>query len=100
MAGTQAPKGFGLAFVFIGIPLILWSAAGTNKKMAKLDTTEARQAKCIENTASVSISPELRKDLCRCVVREAERRGITGPYGSYDKDRLKPVVDKCYEIYA
>lgn len=100
MAGTQAPKGFALAFVFIGIPLILWSAAGSNKQMAALETSEARQAKCIENTASVDISPELRKDLCRCVVREAERQGITGRYGSYDKDRLRPVVDKCYAIHA
>ena len=29
MIGTQAPKGFGLLFVIVGIPLILWNASLT-----------------------------------------------------------------------
>ena len=97
MAGTQAPKGFGILFVLVGIPLILWSAWGTNESIAALDSTEARQKQCVAKTAALSISPDDAESMCSCVVEEAKERGIFKPHGAYDEKALRPVVDMCLE---
>ena len=39
MFGTQAPKGLGILFVFVGVPLILWDAAGTKDELDALDAS-------------------------------------------------------------
>ena len=96
MAGTQAPKGFGLLFILVGIPLILWSASGTNESMAALDTREAREARCIQKIAHVPLSPENAQAICGCTVRKAEEQGITQSGGAYDEEAIRPIVESCY----
>jgi hypothetical protein len=100
MAGTQAPKGFGLVFALVGVPLILWSAWGTKDELAALDSTEARQAQCIEKTSHLASLRNNAEDMCHCVVLEAEKRGITQRYGAYDEDALMPVVEMCYQAHV
>ncbi|KRA83018.1 hypothetical protein [Altererythrobacter sp. Root672] len=100
MASTQAPKGFALLFAVVGIPLILWQSWGANEELKALDTTEARQARCVEQTASVQLSREDAQGVCRCMVLEAEKRGITKAHGSYDMDALKSVVERCFDAHV
>ena len=100
MAGTQAPKGFGLIFAVVGVPLILWSAWGTKGELTALDNTESRQAQCLEKTAHLLSLRNDAEDLCHCVVLEAEKRGITQRGGAYDEDALMPVVEMCYQAHV
>jgi hypothetical protein len=99
MAGTQAPKGFGLLFVFVGIPLIIWNAAGTNRELEALDassnTSGARIEQCIANTAELAPDLSIRRAVCECVVAKATARGALEKYGSYDRDALDPIVGEC-----
>lgn len=99
MAGTQAPKGFGLLFVFVGIPLIIWSAAGTNEEMNALDAssnpTAARVEQCIANTAELQPDLSIRRSVCECVVDKATARDAFDRYGSYDRDALGPILGEC-----
>ena len=97
MAGTQAPKGFGLLFVLVGVPLILWSAVGTNKELAELDTPEAREAQCRAKAADFELSEGAAEGFCGCLVREADKRGLNREHGSYDEAGLIPVVELCYQ---
>jgi hypothetical protein len=71
MAGTQAPKGFGLAFVLIGVPLIFWSASGTNQKVAALDTPESRQASCVAKVDGLGVKGTQATEMCGCIVERA-----------------------------
>ena len=100
MAGTQAPKGFGLLFVLVGVPAILWSAWGASGEREALDSPAARRAQCLERTGPLSLSTADAEALCGCVVAEAERRGIGQRGGGYDRDRLGPVVELCFETHV
>src|SRR5687768_9771337 len=65
MAGTQAPKGFGILFVFVGVPLIVWNAAGVSGELGALDasssSSSARIEQCIANTAELLPDPSIRR---------------------------------------
>ena len=99
MAGTQAPKGFGLFFLFIGIPLIIWNAAGANSELEALDassnTTDARIEQCVANTAELVSDASVRRQVCGCVVGKAAARGALEEYGSYDSDALDLIIAEC-----
>ncbi|WP_308516078.1 hypothetical protein [Sphingomonas flavescens] len=97
MAGTQAPKGFGLAFVVIGIPLIIWRATGTNRELAAMDTTEARTAQCVAKAEPITKSRSDAEAICGCVVRRAASAGIAQPHGAYDEDALRPIIGQCFD---
>jgi hypothetical protein len=96
MAGTQAPKGFGILFALVGIPMILWSASGVSGELRSLDSPDRRQAQCLENISSLGLQAGTAQELCSCTVSEADKRGITSRYGAYDRDALGPIVDFCY----
>jgi hypothetical protein len=99
MAGTQAPKGFGILFVLVGVPLIIWSAAGANEDLKALNassnTRGARVEQCVANTAEVLEDTSIRRVVCECVVDKASARGALGDYGSYDRDALDPIIGEC-----
>ena len=99
MAGTQAPKGFGLLFVFVGIPLIIWSAAGTSGELEALDAsgnpTAARIEQCVANPAELLPDLSIRRPVCECVVGKATTRDAVEDYGSYDKAVLAPIISEC-----
>ena len=96
MAGTQAPKGFGLAFALIGVPLIFWSASGTNQKVAALDTPESRQASCVAKLDGLGVKGTQAMEMCGCIVERAAAAGITEQHGAYDEKALAPIVNACY----
>lgn len=100
MAGIHAPKGFGLMFVLVGIPLILWSAWGTNRQLTSLDSTEARQKQCIARAGELSIAGDEAQSFCSCLVSRAKSAGILKRHGGYDEKALKPIVDACAEDYV
>ncbi|OWQ91741.1 hypothetical protein [Sphingopyxis witflariensis] len=99
MAGTQVPKGFGLLFAIVGIPLIVWDAAGTSNEMEALDasssTENARIEACV--TTAVKSGPDLstHRQICGCIVKKAAERGAFKDYGAYDDALLEPIVDEC-----
>ena len=99
MAGTQVPKGFGILFVLVGIPLILWSAAGTKKDLAALDASSnapaARIERCVAKIAEFLPDESIRRPVCECVVAKATARGALGEYGSYDREALGPIIGEC-----
>lgn len=88
-----------MLFVLVGIPAILWSAWGTNDELKALDSTEARQARCVEKISSLALSREDSQGMCRCMVMEADKRGVT-EQGALDEGALKPVVELCYQVYV
>lgn len=99
MAGTQAPKGFALLFIVVGIPLIIWSATNTNAELEALDasssTEQSRLAACEAKTVKLRSDPTMRRRLCGCIVSKAAERGAFKDYGSYDEALLAPVVSEC-----
>ena len=99
MAGTQAPKGFGILFALVGIPLIIWSAAGTNEELKALDaasnTPGARVEQCVANTAELLADTSIRRVVCECVVEKATARGALEDHGSYDREALEPIIGEC-----
>lgn len=99
MAGTQAPKGFLLLFVVVGIPLILWSAANTNSELQALDassgTEAARIAACEAKMVKLQPDTSMRRRLCGCIVGKAAERGAFRDYGSYDEASLAPAIRAC-----
>lgn len=99
MAGTRAPKGFGILFTVVGVPLIIWSAARANSDLDALDksrsTEEARVEQCLANTIKVLPDLSIRRPVCECVVAKAEKRGASRRYGAYDTDALGPVIGEC-----
>ena len=99
MAGTQASKGFGILFVLVGIPFIIWNAAGANEELAALDassnTSGARIEQCIANTAELLPDLPIRRTVCECVVDKATARDALDKYGSYDQDALEPIIGEC-----
>ena len=101
MAGTQAPKGFGILFVLVGIPLIIWSAADANSELQALkagsNPSDARVESCVAKTAHLVSIPSLRRDVCECVVERATEQDALGEYGSYDEAVLGPIVDQCLQ---
>ena len=99
MAGTQAPKGFALLFIVVGIPLILWSAAGTNSELEAFDasssTEQARIEACETKTIKLQSDPTMRRRMCGCIVRKATERRALKDYGAYDEALLAPIVSEC-----
>ena len=99
MAGTQAPKGFGILSALVGVPLILWDASRTNDQLKALEALssapDGRIELCVERTAEIVPNDDLRADVCKCVVDKATKRGALGQYGSYDADQLNPIVSEC-----
>lgn len=99
MTSTQAPKGFGILFVLVGIPLILWNAAGTSDELdalnAKADTGGRRIEQCVANTAGLVSDPSLRRHVCECVVAKATARGALADFGGYDEAALDPIIGEC-----
>lgn len=80
----------------MGVPLIIADAASTSSELDTLDRpAEARrEARCVGLVRQTGLSPEPGQTLCRCIVREARRRGVDGPHGSYDA-RLPEVIAYC-----
>ena len=99
MAATQAPKGFGLLFALIGVPLILWSAWGANDELKALDSPDSRRKLCLERARPLSLPAADAEAMCGCIVREAARRGIEQRRGAYDRDGIRTVVELCYESH-
>ena len=99
MIGTQAPKGFGLLFVIVGIPLILWNASGTNSELEPLDasgsTESARIEACEAKAVKLEPNSSARRQLCGCIVKKASERGAFKDYGAYDEGLLEPIVGEC-----
>jgi hypothetical protein len=99
MAGIQAPKGFGILFAIVGVPLIVWSAAGTRRDLERLDasssTESARIEACVAKTAEIVPDALIRRHVCGCVVDKAAAQGAFERYGAYDRDVLDPIVGKC-----
>lgn len=99
MAGTQTPKGFGILFALVGIPLIIWSAMGTREELDALNasssTSDARVEQCLAKTAEWVPDTSIRRPVCECVVAKATKRGAVTDYGGYDEERLGPIVDEC-----
>lgn len=96
--GTQVPKGFGTAFMLIGVPLILWSAMGTSSDLNKLDqqssSREGRVNLCIERTTGL-VHPGKQVEMCNCVVDEALKRGADERFGSYNEKALDSAINSC-----
>ena len=99
MIGTQAPKGFGILFVIVGIPLILWDASGTNSELEALDASGSTESARIEvcEAKAVKLEPKssARRQLCGCIVKKAYERGAFKDYGAYDEGLLEPIVSEC-----
>ena len=99
MAGTQAPKGFALLFVIVGIPLIVWSATSTSSKLETLDasssTENARLAACEVKTVKFQSDASMRRQLCGCIVKKAAERRVFKDYGAYDEALLTPIIGEC-----
>lgn len=99
MASAQAPKGFGLLFVIVGIPLIIWNAAGTGREMEALDASGSTEVERIE--ACVAKAAKFEPDLatprqtCGCIVKKAAERGAFKEYDAYDENLLAPIVGEC-----
>lgn len=99
MAGTQVPKGVGIAFAVIGVPLIIMSAAGTHKELEALNASGGSEAvrvdQCIAKTMTIVPDPSLRRAVCACVVHKAAARGGFKDFGAYDRRVLDPIADEC-----
>jgi hypothetical protein len=101
MAGNQAPKGFGILFVLVGIPLIIWSAADANSELQALKAGSSpsgvRVESCVAKTEGLISIPGLHRDVCECVVENATEQDALGDYGGYDKAALGPIIDQCLQ---
>ncbi|MFN2100346.1 hypothetical protein [Altererythrobacter sp. MF3-039] len=104
MAATQAPKGFAILFVLVGVPLIMWDAWSTsgeiNKNRSSANAAEARQARCVSKMNVADIPQEMRAELCRCVANEAKARGLSPRPEGYDAQTLEPMVEDCWNLLA
>lgn len=73
--------------------------ARTNDQLKALEASSGALDKrielCVERTAEVVPNDNLRVDVCKCVVDKATKRGALGQYGSYDADKLNPIVSAC-----
>ena len=98
--GTQIPKGLGIGVMVVGVPLILWHASNAQTELEALDSTDNRQALCVERTMDIPIPDHKRADVCRCVVTEAQARGLTKRFGGYDQKALEPVVGACLQVHV
>lgn len=98
--GTQVPKGLGIGLMVVGVPLILWSAAGSRTELDALEaqtgTREARVERCLalvhEHRAA---APADQLPLCNCIVDRADERGIDSSFGGYDQDGIEAVIKSC-----
>lgn len=99
MAGTQAPKGFGLLFAIVGIPLIVWDAAGTSNELEALDASSssenARIKACVTKTAKFGRDVSTHRQICGCIVKKAAERRAFKDYGAYDEALLEPIISEC-----
>ena len=99
MVATQVPKGFGLLLAAVGVPLILWDAAGTGQRIQAIDarssTPDARLEACMTKTADIVSIPQMPESVCGCIVDKAEARGAYERYGSYDEAKLEPIIGEC-----
>lgn len=99
MIGTQAPKGFGLLFVIVGIPLILWNAVGTSGELEALDDSSSTKNARIEacETKAIKFEPNasVRREMCGCIVEKAAENRAFKDYGAYDERLLEPIVSEC-----
>lgn len=99
MAGTKAPKGFGIAFILVGVPLIIWSAMGTKRDLDTLDaaanTQQARIEQCVTKIAEILPDMSIRRHVCGCVVAKAAARKAFERQGSYDEELLGPIIGEC-----
>ena len=99
MASTQVPAGLGLLLAVVGVPLILWDAAGTHERIQNADaqasTPDARIEACMARTADIVSIPEMRESVCGCIVEKAEARDANASYGSYDQAKLEPIIGDC-----
>lgn len=84
-------------FACVGVPLILADAASTSGELSAVDqrAEASRASRCVDLATERGLSRAPAQSLCGCIVREAERRGIDGPHGSYDEARLPAVVSHC-----
>ncbi|WP_119082779.1 hypothetical protein [Altererythrobacter sp. B11] len=97
----QVPKWlFPVLFAVVGVPLILWDAGRTSGQLDALDSRETREANCRRKLGPLGLSGSEADNLCRCVVAEAEARGVTTAYGGYDKATLAPVLQLCAEAHG
>jgi len=88
---------FPLLFAAVGVPLIIADSASTSSDLNSLDrrANASREARCVGLIQQTRLSREPGQTLCRCVIREAQRRGADGPYGSYDEAKFPEVLDHC-----
>lgn len=91
---------FPAMFVCVGIPFILYDASATSDELDALSSTEARQASCVAKIAKADLPKSKAEGMCRCVVAEAEARGITERFGAYDADKIGPVIDLCVQLHV
>ncbi len=99
MAGTQAPRNFGILFALVGVPLIIWNAAGTRRDLDRLEaasnTQGARIEKCMANTGEAVPDTSIRRHVCGCIVSKAAARDAFEENGSYDRKLLEPIIGEC-----
>jgi hypothetical protein len=100
MASTQVPKGLGILLAIVGVPLILWDAAGTSAALDAFNATsssnEGRTDQCMAKTAAIAPDASIRRPVCECVADKATSRGVTMENGAYDEDLLLPIIDECF----
>jgi len=100
MASTQVPKGLGIAIAIVGLPLILWDAAGTSDKLNDLraasNSDERRIEQCMTKTAEMIPDASIGLTVCSCVVEKAKKRGAYTDHGSYDEALIGPIVNDCF----
>jgi hypothetical protein len=100
MAGTQVPKGLGIAMLIVGIPIILWNAVGVSQQLdeakAASNSVEGRIERCMALGAEELPDESIRHAVCGCVVEKASASGANRDYGAYDEDLLMPIFGECY----
>ena len=99
MNNARTPKILGILFAIVGIPVIVWDAAGTHSDLKSLNNTsgldDARIAACEAKSVAFERDPSARRDLCACIVRTAKNRGAFRDYGGYDERMLEPIINQC-----
>lgn len=98
MASAQIPGGLGILVLVVGLPIILYDAAGTNAELEQLNSEEAREARCMQTAAEHSLPDADREALCSCIVAEADARGLNRNQGGYDETGLNEVLQICYQV--
>ncbi|MCA0977360.1 hypothetical protein LCM19_03175 [Qipengyuania flava] len=102
--GTEVPRGIGIAFWLIGVPLIIWKASATYDGWSELTDgkpdIEKLHTLCVEDTASSALPEYKRSEICSCMINESQTRGLLDDGPDFPKDHFKEVTYACIDVHV